>query len=226
MHGIISRPFAGDFGCPEEWETWRAMFRTDPSSEKFAIEAYETFRINIFQMEEHNPAFLTRKTYYIRGHRWSDMMASLGKVLIDHPLGITSRQAKPLLNQLRPLMDCPRLFQVTVRIVVAKHDQDPDLRRRPRYPYYKLDTTKTTLGATMQVCWELRDKDRRRVDIGNQRPTCREKDQGLGTVYEGLSGSPREDGPQTEVGPLSSPSRGFLHLQKSATPSLRSKASQ
>lgn len=77
MHGIIGRPFAGDFGYPE-WRTLRANFRANfwakPASEKFEIEGYETFfRINAFRMDEHSPAFLTRKTYYIRGHGWSDM---------------------------------------------------------------------------------------------------------------------------------------------------------
>ena len=121
----------------------RTMFRASPASEKFAIEAYhDFFRIGTFRMEERSLAFLLHKIYYVRGFGWSNMMASLGKVLIEHPLGITSRHAKPLLRRLRPLMACPRLSQVTVRLVIATDDQVPSLRRRPESHYYKLDTTK------------------------------------------------------------------------------------
>ena len=69
---IINNQCAGDFGCPKEWETMRAMFRASPASEKFAVEAYETFfRSNTFQMVGDSPGSLARKTYYVRNHGWS-----------------------------------------------------------------------------------------------------------------------------------------------------------
>lgn len=69
VHKIIGKQCDRDVGCPEEWKTMRAMFRASPVSESFATEACETFfRINTFQMEGKSPGFLTRKTYYVRGH--------------------------------------------------------------------------------------------------------------------------------------------------------------
>ena len=98
----------------------RAMFRANPALESFVIEAYETFRINTFQ-EDHRFGLLTRKIYYVRGHGWSGMMASVRKILIEHSLWAhqaTCPHPNPRLHQLRPLLACPRLCHVTVRVLL------------------------------------------------------------------------------------------------------------
>lgn len=108
-------------------------------------------------------------------------------------------------------MDYPRLFQVTVRLFIAKHDQDPDLRRRPGSPYYNLDTTETTLCAVMQVCWELRDKTGEELIFETKDPHAKERIKDW-AQYKKVCQELREKTDPKLKSNLSSPSRGLLHL--------------
>ena len=161
--GIINAQSAGDFGCPKEWQTMRAMFRASLASEKYAIEAYEAFfRSNTFQIVDHSSGFLARKTYYVRedgwSHGWSDMTASVGKILIEHHLYITLPQQKPLLSQLRPLLACHRLSHVTVRVLIPTDERTIKFRLLAEPPFYKGAATDKTLREVTQVCRELIEK--------------------------------------------------------------------
>ena len=164
VDNIIWKESARDFGCPDEWETMRAMFRASPALESFAIEAYETFfRINTFQMADWRFALLTRKAYYVRGHGWSDMMASVTKILIEQYLWVhqaSSTHEISLLHRLRPLLACPRLRQVTVRLcyLVPIEHLGWDPTRHPEHLYRQLATTDKTLREITQVCRELIEK--------------------------------------------------------------------
>ena len=141
----------------------RAMFRASPASEKFAIEAYEAFfRNNTFQIVDHSSGFLARKTYYVRehgwSHGWSDMTASVGKILIEHHLYTISPQQKPLLTQLRPLLACPRLSHVTVRVLLPTGERTTNFSLLAEHRSPKEVTTDKILREITQVCRELIEK--------------------------------------------------------------------
>lgn len=155
----INAQSAIDFGCPKEWETMRAMFRASPALEKFAIEAYEAFfRCNTFQIVDYGPAFLARKTYYVReqgrSHGWSDMTASVGKILIEHQLYKILPEQKPLLPQLRSLLACRRLFHVIVRVLLPTDERTITAEARSD----KGAASDKILRELTQVCRELIEK--------------------------------------------------------------------
>ena len=141
----------------------RAMFRASLASEKFAIEAYEAFfRSNTFQIVDYSSGFLARKTYYVRehglSHGWSDMTASVGRILIEHHLYTSLPQQRPLLTQLRPLLACPRLSHVTVRILVPTDERTIKFRLLAEPRSDKGAIFDKTLRQITQVCRELMEK--------------------------------------------------------------------
>lgn len=109
-------------------------------------------------MVDHNPGFLARKTYYVRGHGWSDMMASVGKILIEHHLCTTYPHQKPLLRQLRLVVACPRLSHVTVRVLLPTDDRTTKFRLLAEAHSRRGATTDMTLREITQVCRELIEK--------------------------------------------------------------------